>query len=85
MRFVEPGQAARIGCCVTTSFGQAWNSALTKAVAVSPHSKSDSNTAQGATDDFVFGVAAIGAGGQESLVSAYVTVPPRDPEVKIIR
>ena len=57
MRFVEPGQAARIGCCVTTSFGQAWNSALTKAVAVTPHFKSDSNTAQGATDDFVFGVA----------------------------
>ena len=35
-------------------------------------------------DDF-FGVAALGAGGQESLVSAYTTVPPRDPEVKIVR
>ena len=37
------------------------------------------------TDDFVFGVAAVGPGGQESLVSAYVAVSPRDPEVKIIR
>jgi hypothetical protein len=37
------------------------------------------------TDDFVFGVAALGAGGQESLVSAYVTALPRDPEVKIVR
>jgi len=37
------------------------------------------------TDDFVFGVAAVGAGGQESLVSAYVAVAARDPEVKIVR
>ena len=37
------------------------------------------------TDDYVFGVAAIGAGGHESLVSAYATVSPRDPEVKIVR
>jgi hypothetical protein len=37
------------------------------------------------TDDFVFGVAALGAGGQESLVSAYVAALPRDPEVKIVR
>ena len=37
------------------------------------------------TDDFVFGVAALGPGGHESLVSAYVTVSPRDPEVKIVK
>jgi hypothetical protein len=34
-------------------------------------------------DDYVFGVAAIGADGHESLVSAYVTAPRRDPEVKL--
>jgi hypothetical protein len=37
------------------------------------------------TDDFVFGVAALGAGGHESLVAAYATVSPRDPEVKVVR
>jgi hypothetical protein len=37
------------------------------------------------TDDFVFGVAALGAGGHESLVSAYVAALPRDPDVKIVR
>jgi hypothetical protein len=37
------------------------------------------------TDDFVFGVAAVGPGGHESLVRAYVTVSPRDPEVKIVK
>jgi Peptidase family M28 len=36
-------------------------------------------------DDFVFGVAAIGADGQESLVSAYVASSPSDPEVKLTR
>lgn len=36
-------------------------------------------------DDFVFGVAAIGADGHESLISAYVSAPRQDPEVKIIR
>lgn len=34
-------------------------------------------------DDYVFGVAAVGAGGHESLVSAYVEPPRRDPEVKL--
>jgi hypothetical protein len=33
----------------------------------------------------VFGVAAVGPGGHESLVRAYVTVSPRDPEVKIVK
>ena len=37
------------------------------------------------TDDFVFGVAALGPGGHESLVSAYVTALPRDPDVKIVK
>jgi hypothetical protein len=37
------------------------------------------------TDDFVFGVAAVGEGGHESLVRAYVTVSPRDPEVKLVK
>jgi hypothetical protein len=34
-------------------------------------------------DDHVFGIAAIGADGHESLVSAYVAPPRRDPEVKL--
>ena len=34
-------------------------------------------------DDFVFGVAAIGADGQESLISAYVAVTRRDDDVKL--
>jgi hypothetical protein len=34
-------------------------------------------------DDHVFGIAAIGAGGHESLVSAYIAPPRRDPEVKL--
>jgi hypothetical protein len=37
------------------------------------------------TDDFVFGVAALGGRGHESLAAAYVTVSPRDPEVKIAK
>lgn len=32
-------------------------------------------------DDYVFGVAAIGATGQESVVSAYVSLPRQDPDV----
>jgi Zn-dependent M28 family amino/carboxypeptidase len=36
-------------------------------------------------DDFVFGVAAIGADGQESLTSAYVTRPASDSEVKLAK
>jgi Zn-dependent M28 family amino/carboxypeptidase len=36
-------------------------------------------------DDFVFGVAAIGADGQESLTSAYVTRPASDSEVKLVK
>lgn len=35
-------------------------------------------------DDFVFGVAAIGANGQESLVSAYVSPLRRDPDVRLV-
>jgi hypothetical protein len=35
-------------------------------------------------DDFVFGVAAVGAGGHESLVSAYVSPLRRDAEVKLV-
>jgi hypothetical protein len=35
-------------------------------------------------DDFVFGVAAVGAAGHESLISAYVSPPRRDPEVKLV-
>ena len=35
-------------------------------------------------DDFVFGVAAVGATGHESLVSAYVSPLRRDPEVKLV-
>jgi hypothetical protein len=35
-------------------------------------------------DDFVFGVAAIGADGQESLVSAYVSPPRPDTEVLLV-
>jgi hypothetical protein len=34
-------------------------------------------------DDFVFGVAAVGTDGHESLVSAYVSPLRRDPEVKL--
>ena len=34
-------------------------------------------------DDFVFGVAAIGRDGQESVVSAYVSPLRRDPDVKL--
>jgi len=36
-------------------------------------------------DDHVFGVAAVGADGNESLVSAYVTPIRRDPEVKLVK
>jgi Peptidase family M28 len=35
-------------------------------------------------DDFVFGVAAIGASGHESLVSAYVSPTRRDSDVKLV-
>jgi hypothetical protein len=34
-------------------------------------------------DDFVFGVAAMGPGGHESLISAYISPPRRDPDVKL--
>jgi Peptidase family M28 len=34
-------------------------------------------------DDFVFGVAAIGVDGHESLISAYVSPTRRDPDVKL--
>jgi hypothetical protein len=34
-------------------------------------------------DNFVFGVAAVGANGHESMVSAYVPPPRRDPVVKL--
>ena len=34
-------------------------------------------------DDYVFGVAAVGPDGHESLVSAYVPPPRRDPVVKL--
>lgn len=36
-------------------------------------------------DDVVFGVAAIGAGGHESLVNAYVSPVRRDPVVELVR
>jgi len=36
-------------------------------------------------DDYVFGVSAIGADGHESPVSAYVALPRRDPEVKLVQ
>ena len=36
-------------------------------------------------DDHIFGVAAVGADGNESLVSAYVTPIRRDPEVKLVK
>jgi len=36
-------------------------------------------------DDFVFGIAAIGADGHESLISAYVSAIRQDPEVKVIK
>ena len=35
-------------------------------------------------DDYVFGVAAVASDGHESLVSAYVAPPRREPELKII-
>jgi peptidase M28-like protein len=34
-------------------------------------------------DNFVFGVAAVGPGGHESLISAYLPPPRRDPAVKL--
>ena len=34
-------------------------------------------------DNYVFGVAAVGAGGHESLISAYVPPPRRDPVIKL--
>ena len=34
-------------------------------------------------DNYVFGVAAVGPGGHESLVSAYVPPPRRDPVIKL--
>jgi hypothetical protein len=34
-------------------------------------------------DDFVFGVAAVGSDGHESVVSAYVAPPRRDADVKL--
>jgi Peptidase family M28 len=36
-------------------------------------------------DDYVFGVAAVGPEGHESLISAYVAPPRRESEVKIIK
>jgi len=36
-------------------------------------------------DDYVFGVAAIGADGQESLISAYVAPPRREVDVKFVK
>jgi peptidase M28-like protein len=36
-------------------------------------------------DDYVFGVAAVGAEGHESLISAYVAPPRREQELKIIK
>ena len=36
-------------------------------------------------DDFVFGVSAVGADGQESLVSAYVSPVRRSEPVKVIK
>src|SRR5262245_12066011 len=38
-----------------------------------------------AIDDYVFGVAAIGADGHESLVSAYVAAPRREVDVKLVK
>lgn len=35
-------------------------------------------------DDFVFGVSAIGADGRESLVSAYVPLPRRETQIKLV-
>jgi hypothetical protein len=35
-------------------------------------------------DDYVFGVAAVGPGGHESLVSAYVNPPRRDPPPQLL-
>jgi hypothetical protein len=35
-------------------------------------------------DDYVFGVAAIGPDGHESLVSAYVAPPRRDADIKLV-
>ncbi len=36
-------------------------------------------------DDFVFGVAAIGADGQESMVSAYVSPVRQSADVKVVK
>jgi hypothetical protein len=36
-------------------------------------------------DDYVFGVAAVGSDGHESLVKAYVATPRREPELKLIK
>ena len=36
-------------------------------------------------DDFVFGVAAIGADGHESLVSAYVSPVRQSADVKVVK
>jgi hypothetical protein len=36
-------------------------------------------------DDFVFGVAAVGAAGHESVVNAFVSAPRRDPPVQLAR
>ena len=36
-------------------------------------------------DDYVFGVAAIGADGHESLISAYVPAPAADRELKLVK
>jgi len=36
-------------------------------------------------DDFVFGVAAIGVDGHESLISAYMSAPRQAPAVKVLR
>jgi hypothetical protein len=35
-------------------------------------------------DDFVFGVAAVGAEGHESLISTYVAPPRREVEIKLL-
>ena len=36
-------------------------------------------------DNFVFGVSAVSADGHESLVSAYVSTPRGEPDVKVIK
>ena len=35
-------------------------------------------------DDYVFGVAAVGAGGHESLVSVYLEATPASPDVTLL-